>query len=247
MLVVRSHSFDLFPYPKLRSAHADPIVYGPLSTHTFGRVDSIAVAPMTRSSHVTTQPPISILVRGDIMDTNVGDVHTLNFYTLEPNQNYRLSKICANGNDRQHQGPYLFPPVLIDSVPSRRGFLYCSDIALGSGGTAIWLQPRPRDFAGLTMLEEYISHLHEEMETFEWLNAAILPGPFYHTPADVDPLHANNVKVITSLLSRAVIAGLPLFNGNDLRTSLDYDEVSGRIALGGKNGTVTILEMARRY
>ena len=246
--MVRSHSFDLFPNPELRPRNAKPRIYTPLSTYTFGRVDSIAVAPMIKSSLSTTHPSFSILVRGDITDIHVSDIHTLNFYTLEPNPQYEPVEAEKDSNYQRRQLPYTFPPVLIDSVPSRRGFLYCSDIALGSGGTAIWLHPRPRDFVGLTMLEEYIGELYEETPTYEWLNAAILPGPFYRPPAGpIDRLHANNVKVVTSLLSNAVIAGLPLFNCNDLRTSLDYDEVSGRIALGGKNGTVTVLEMARRY
>ena len=158
--------------------------------------------------------------------------------------------------------PYLFPPVRAEHTsPTVRGFLRCRDIALGPAGTALWIQPRAARTAHLTGFD-----VHSSL-------AQVPDGmnPDFQHPDDA-PLHPDDDDIgrtreqgsarNAESLCAAVFAG-PLQRlglcapGAETRTktlcvqekegcnwtAFDYDEETGRVALGLGDGRVTVLDL----
>jgi len=161
---------------------------------------------------------MSILIRSESDDPWASDAHSLDLYTLEPNPFFVSSSASGTANDP----PYIFPPALTSQVPSVRGPLRCTDVILGSHGTAVWIHPADHAVTGLIttdVLQNLPSHAAHES-----LVAAVFPGPLNPIGSRVDArtLWTNS------------------FNN---WTSMDYDEQCGRIALGSSYGGITILEL----
>ncbi|KAK0237325.1 hypothetical protein EDD85DRAFT_770504 [Armillaria nabsnona] len=135
--------------------------------------------------------PTSILIRS---------WQNINTWASEPNS-FELYSLSS------------FPPTLTSKVSSRRGALRCTDVILGTRGTAVWI--RPHDRAMVPHWEE-----HDGCET---LIAAVFPGPLNPT----DQVRVREVCM----------------NNLNNWTALDYDENLGRIALGSGFGKVTIVQL----
>ncbi|KAM5541037.1 hypothetical protein V8D89_005348 [Ganoderma adspersum] len=154
--------------------------------------------------------------------------------------------------------PYLFPPVRAEHTsPTVRGFLRCRDIALGPAGTALWIQPRPARTAHLTGFDVHssLTQVPDRM------------NPDFQHPDDA-PLNTDDVGTReqgsarnAESLCAAVFAG-PLQRLGcqpevQVRTktlcvqekdgcnwtAFDYDEETGRVALGLSDGSVTVLDL----
>ncbi|RDB17683.1 hypothetical protein Hypma_001259 [Hypsizygus marmoreus] len=207
ILVVRARSIHLFPWPELTPT---PKTYEPIQRHSFGWIDGVSVTK--RKSGLT------ILLRGESDDPWSSGLHSLDFYTLEPNLN------------SQNPSPYTFPPTLVTRVPAVRGSLRCRDVFLGPCGTAVWVQPQDRAPVGLVAgMDDYPLQAISTTSVHESLVIAVFPGPL--APSDV----SGNGAVTRS---RTLCT-----NSLNNWTSLDYDEDLGRIALSSSFGRVMILEI----
>lgn len=192
----------------------EPEVHTPIATHCFGWSDAVSVTQLHNDR--LPYPALSLLVRAETDNPWSEDRRTVDLYTLSPNPQYTPGSTTS---------PYTFPPSLTVRILSRRGSLRCTNLILGQHGTAIWITPRNFSFS-LTWLSS-IDNLSPDLNPHippsehESLVAAVLPGPFAH-------------QVKTQVLQS---------NPSGTWTALDYDEMSGRIALGSSMGQVSILEL----
>jgi len=138
---------------------------------------------------------------------------------LKPDPLYRLAP-QQGGQPSANSLPYLFPPSLTAEVSSVHGSLRCADIKLQPYGTAVWVHPKSRSVTGLIS-----SDVHpQDNPASEKLVAAVFPGRLSRTGT------GDETKTLW------------INEFNDW-TCLDYNEELGRIALGSRSGSVTILEL----
>ncbi len=251
VFVVRARSFEVFP-ELLLSPSNQMSVSGythPICRHQFGWIDGVAMSSQKAiQPPATSTPPFSIVLRAESDDPLSSDVHTLDLFDLEPNPNYgghpahpsishdTVSYPPVSDDDAKLPGSaYIFPPLHRTSWRSARGHLRCTDILLGSHGTAIWVLPRPARNLDLTALDGHASDTQGPGgdSTREALVAAILPGHFKDNRQCVPgPDNATDVRTLCTYEGTS---------GN--WTSVDYDEPGGRIALGDSQGKVRVLDL----
>lgn len=225
MLVLRARSIHLFPEPVLNKSMP---LYGALARHTFGWVDGVSASmtpqpnPVNRSDHPChSTNTITILLRSESDDPWTQERHNLRFFIMKPNPLYTLG---PQQDDQLGASslPYIFPPALTAEVPSVHGSLRCADIKLQPHGTAVWVHPRNRSVTGLISSDAHLQEMH--IPDSERLVAAVFPGC----------LSRNGTGDETKTL---------WINEFNDWTCLDYNEELGRIALGSRSGSVTILEL----
>lgn len=248
MFVVRARSLELFPYPTPQLLSLDAPLLRPIASHSFGWVDGIALSPQTNPFAVDNCDmgiPYSIALRAESDDPWSPDVHSLDVYTLNPSTDYDVkssppfhhpndpSQDSMDNIDGFTKSPYSFPPIHQTSYASIRGFLRCPDIYLGTFGTAIWIQARPARNVSLTDFDVHSSEtqgsqlaLHRPKES---LVGALFrrDGPRSHRQGSTSEPRVLCVQESDS----------------GSWSSLDYDEVRGRIAMGSGDGKVTLLEL----
>jgi len=206
-------------------------VYEALARHSFGWVDGVSASmsprphPVDSSDHpYHSTNTITILLRSESDDPWTQERHNLRFFTLKPNPHYRLAP-QQDGQPNASSSPYLFPPSLSAEVPSIHGLLRCADIKLQPHGTAVWVHPRNRSY-GLVSSDVHLQEapIPDTPPASERLVAAVFPGCLNRTGT------GDETKTLW------------INEFNDW-TCLDYNEELGRIALGSRSGSVTILEL----
>ncbi|KAI0920696.1 hypothetical protein AcV5_010371 [Taiwanofungus camphoratus] len=235
ILVIRARSIELFAEPSLRPPSELCSAYRPIAYHSFGWIDGVSVKTQVNISEAKFPfQPLSILLRTESDDPWTSDVHKLDLFILEPNSSFTSDPPCSSTEATVNVPelnllPYRFPPVHSKlTSPSVRGFLRCTDIKLGSYGTAVWIQPRPSRSADLTALDVHSSETQgpEGLMLNESLVAAAFAGPLQRPHPD---LGARTLWTQTTVGSNW--------------TTIDYDEELGRIAMGSTQGKVTLLEL----
>jgi hypothetical protein len=224
IVVIRARSIHLFAEPILN--HSMPI-YGALTRHSFGWLDGVSVSMTPRPNPVDihdhpSHNPICILLRSESDDPWSQEQHTLRFFTLRPNPQYPIS-LRQNDDSGTNISPYLFPPSLTAEVSSVHGSLRCADIQLQPYGTAVWVHPRNRAVAGLISDDAHVA-TPDTPTASERLVAAVFPGRLNRTGTGDGP------KTLWT-------------NEHNDWTCLDYNEEFGRIALGSRGGSVTVLQL----
>ncbi|EAU83733.2 hypothetical protein CC1G_05637 [Coprinopsis cinerea okayama7 len=262
VLVVRARSLCLFPCPKLAESN-DPVATsaGPLARHSFGWLDGVTVSPQTSTRGNTTS--YNILLRAESDDPwQPPDAHTLCVYTLDVNPDYLVSGSTDSTPSLDSvEGaatpppllPYIFPPRYQTKIPTSRGALRCPSLRLGSCGTAVWVKPGESvgSATGLVQMpchqDPFFNNGYTDDDyavpmpiSFarpfkgrgkECLMAAVLPSSslYHHSKAST----ANQTSPVM------------LMSNQDLQdwTCLDYDEATGRIALGKGDGHTLLLSL----
>ncbi|KAI0937967.1 hypothetical protein AcV7_003289 [Taiwanofungus camphoratus] len=237
ILVIRARSIELFAEPSLRPPSELCSAYRPIAYHSFGWIDGVSVRMQVNISEAKFPfQPLSILLRTESDDPWSSDVHKLDLFILEPNSSFTIDPPCSSTEATVNVPelnllPYRFPPVHSKlTSPSVRGFLRCTDIKLGSYGTAVWIQPRPSRSADLTALDVHSSETQgpEGLMLNESLVAAAFSGPLQRSHPEIN-LGARTLWTQTTVGSNW--------------TTIDYDEELGRIAMGSTQGKVTLLEL----
>lgn len=228
----------------MRQDTAEPLHYGILARHSFGWIDSISVVPSLNGA--LPYQSLSILIRAESDDPWNTIEHTLDLYTLHPNPAFGLGLHGPPGPDASTppDSPYIFPPVRTTQVQSLRGPLRCSDIILGPYGTAVWIQPHDRAATGLFWSDDDVPAPGQSPDAHESLVAAVFPGSLASSalasrvvPTSTDGDEGDGC--LSAVPQRKILYTNSLNNW----TSLDYDEVLGRIALGATSGKLMILEL----
>ncbi|KAL1760498.1 hypothetical protein FB107DRAFT_202934 [Schizophyllum commune] len=144
--------------------------------------------------------------------------------------------------------PFLFPPVHAERFHSSRGALRCTDLVLGPCGTAVWVQPPDYASAGLMFGNDDGRSMQNNvpsLNSHEAMMAGAFEGPLRGEEEDGD---GDGLKGANGLQG---VEGAPLTrhgrvllqNPSNDWTSLDYDELLGRIAFGSSGGYVKVVQL----
>ncbi|KAG8212914.1 hypothetical protein J3R82DRAFT_11269 [Butyriboletus roseoflavus] len=222
IFVVRARSVCIFEEPRMVFPGDDLDILLPRVFKSFGWVDgvSLALGPSALFSPVSSSPPpLSLLVR------NKGDdpwrpTERFQFMML----NTDFDHTASHGTSPAEHEPVSFPFNLICSLSSHhRGPLRCSDMVLGSYGTAVWVQPSDWAAVGLVTDDSFIED--RSMSTApQTLVVALFPGLLNQGSLE------GHIKVVFE-------------NDGDSWSCLDYDEARGLIALGSSSGEVTVYRL----
>jgi hypothetical protein len=176
---------------------------------SFGWVDgvSLALGPSAPFCPIgSSQSPLSLLVRN-----KGGDPWRLTelfqFMTLNADFSRTPGHASDDTSSTGHES-LSFPFSLISALPfHHRGPLRCSDMVLGSYGTAVWVQPSDWAAAGL-ITNDYVVEQMSTVTSGETLVVALFPGLLNQGSSEA------HVKVV-------------LKNGGSGWSCLDYDEARG--------------------
>jgi hypothetical protein len=205
-------------------------LYDALAHHSFGWVDGVSASMTPRPNPVDISDyprdhTISILLRSESDNPWTQEQHNLRFFTLKPNPHYAPAPQQDDWPSTSSL-PYLFPPSLTAEVSSVHGSLRCADIRLQPHGTAVWVHPRNRSATGLIPSDAHLQEvpISDAPPASERLVAAVFPGSLSRTGT------GDETKTLW-------------INESNDWTCLDYNEELGRIALGSRSGSVTLLEL----
>ncbi|KAJ3543685.1 hypothetical protein NMY22_g3048 [Coprinellus aureogranulatus] len=225
VFVARAYTLALFAMPK--RFHANPLTAmedasGFIAMHSFGCVDALRMTPVP--SKEGGLPSYKILVRAFSDDAwRDRDSHTLEVFTLEPND--------PSSSDI----PYRFPPKLDARIPTKYGRLNCTNVYLGKAGVALWTQPKQRMWRPFG----------DEDAEREYIYAAILPDSAYRSGDGVargsmEQRSDGSVKLHPILIQTNEDSECDW-------TDMDWDEATGRIALGSQDGSVALIEILPEF
>lgn len=233
-----------------------PVTYTPIAQYHFGWIDGITATLVQPAFYGTTHndespESISFLLRRKNNDPWHSATHSVEHHILLPNPSYdpeipirplnpssiHESAIQA-GCKPSSNLPYLFPPVLRSQIRNLRGslgrLLHRSNMILGRNGTAVWINPQDHSVGGL-----YFSDDESPLQIVPYversdqrLMAAVFRGPL--SPDGVGagngtPDGNTDIDISTSYV-----------NDCNNWTALDYDEVTGRIAIGSASGNLLV-------
>ncbi|KIK95272.1 hypothetical protein PAXRUDRAFT_827185 [Paxillus rubicundulus Ve08.2h10] len=226
IFVVRARSTCVFTEPMMVSQGNDLPITLPYAFASFGWVDGVALALRPSTEFHTTSPfqaSLSMLVR-----TKGDDPWRLEdqfkFLTYNATQNSRSHSTSHHDTPAIDNDTGTFPFTAISSLCSpHQGSLRCSDMVLGSYGTAVWVQPADWAMAGLLSENGYL-HYIPAAPSKETLVVAIFPGPLNRGSSEAC------IKVSFE-------------NSGFAWSCLDYDEERGLIALGSNFGGVTMFRL----
>ncbi|KAL1743398.1 hypothetical protein HDZ31DRAFT_41024 [Schizophyllum fasciatum] len=164
-----------------------------------------------------------------------------------------VNQIPGAGRHPARVPPYLFPPVLAERFHSSRGALRCTDLVMGRCGTAVWVQPPDYSSAGLLFGNDDGRSLPNNvpsLNSHEAMMAGAFSGPLRREEGGEGLLSGDGRGGDTALppagagVAPQTQHGLLLLqNPSNDWTSLDYDEVLGRIAFGTSAGSVKVVQL----
>lgn len=238
---MRARSFEAFAVPTLLPAASLSQPCYPVARHQFGWIDGVAVSescgsPDRATTSAGTRESLSVVLRAESDDPWSSDMHTLDVYHFQPAQRhgvYGSTEDESPSIEEQHLS-YAFPPLHCASLPSARGHLRCTDIALGPQGTGVWIQPRPARNIDLTAFDVHSSDTHHPLTGAsapkqELLIAAVFPGAMRARHADVLDGGTRTLWALEDVSRNW--------------TAVDYDEARGVVALGDSHGEVLVLDL----
>ncbi|PFH48199.1 hypothetical protein AMATHDRAFT_66098 [Amanita thiersii Skay4041] len=254
VFVARDRSINLFPYPSLQVTSRNSTPYSPIAQHSFGWIDGITatlVAPNPGPGKA--EQSISILSREKNIDPWHSDRHSIEHYALFRSPLYSPPHSPAHIQTNlpyprsPRYVPYIFPPFRTSHIPSLlgslRGSLRCTTIALGRHGTAVWISPQDRAAGGLYFSED---HLPLQVVPYaeqlnESLSCAVFWGGMMNDIGDSSGVDWEQSHAGAQRGDEVIEKWTVCMNDKNDWTALDYDEDTGRIALGSGRGDVIIL------
>ena len=224
IVVVRARSICIFEEPRMVLPGEDLDIVWPRVCTSFGWVDGVSLALGPSAPFVPVSSPqssLSLLVRNKGIDP-WKPIEQFQFMKLDA-ESGRTPGETSQDSSWTSQEPSSSPFSLISSLSSlHRGLLRCSDMALGSYGTAVWVQPSDWAAGGLVS-DEHVMRQSTALSQ-ESLVVALFPGLLNQGSPEA------HVKVVLES------------NGGDW-SCLDYDETQGLIALGSGTGEVTVYRL----
>jgi len=228
VFVVRARSICIFKQPRMVLPGEDLDITLPYVFKSFGWVDGVSLALKSSASLCfasSAQPPLTLLVRNKGRDP-WRPIEQFRFMTL--NEDFdrdppHTSHDSIPVGDELDSAPFILTSTLSSQ---HRGPIRCSDMVVGSYGTAVWVQPTEWAVGGLITDNSFIEAMAMEMPgaSRETLVVSLFPGLLNQGSPEA------HVKVALEN------------DGNDW-SCLDYDEARGLIALGSSFGEVTVYRL----
>lgn len=234
----------------------EPIIQHPIDSFSFGWLDGISI------SEDTSKPDsFFVLFRQPNEDPWSTHVPTLALYQLEADPTAEMEQGLPSTLNTDDPTPHLFSGIFLASAPlstfTSRTFTSSSastKFVLGNHRTALWLSPRPResDSTGLVQMD-----LNRQDEwpvqarpggTRTWrsfLGDDLVWASFGPRETRTETQGGGDearTQVGVEEDSRIHVLTTHVFNSNaEVWTAIGYDEETGRIALGRRDGSITFL------
>lgn len=229
----------------------EPTIQHPVDSFTFGWLDGIAI-----SQDVSKPDSFFVLFRRPDEDQWSTRAPTLIFYRLEVNSTANTEEDSLS--NATGSTPYLFSETFLTSAPlSASTPTYTSSSAstklvLGNHSTALWLSPRPResDSTGLVQMdlnrqEDWPSQARGVRIWRYYLGDDLVWGSFGpgRTQAEKHDDGENQTSTTEEDLKMHVFTRRVFNAHGDVWTAIGYDEETGRVALGRRDGYITFLRL----
>ncbi|KAF8347153.1 hypothetical protein F5887DRAFT_48807 [Amanita rubescens] len=256
IIAVRDVSISLFPFPELKAKDESPVTYAPIAQYHFGWIDGVTATPVQPIFNGTTRngespQSISLLLRRKNNDPWHSAAHSIEHHVLLPNPSYDpetpihpltpssiQESTTQTGRKPSSNLPYLFPPVPRSKIPNLRGslgrLLHRSNMILGKSGTAVWINPQDLSVGGL-----YFSDDESPLQIVPYIERSDqrLVAAVFHGPLSPDGVGAGNGAPDGNT---DIDISTIYVNDSNNWTALDYDEITGRIAIGSASGDLLV-------
>ena len=231
----------------------EPTIQRPVDSFSFGWLDGIAI-----SQDLSKPDSFFVLFRRPDEDLWSTRAPTLIFYRLEVNSTAGVEEDLPS--DATGSTPYLFSETFLTSAPlsAPTSPTYTSSSAstklvLGNHSTALWLSPRTResDSTGLVQMdlnrqEDWPSQARGVRIWRYYLGDDLVWGSFgpRRTQAETRDDGNENRTSTAGEGSETQVFTRRVFNAHgDVWTAIGYDEETGRVALGRRDGYITFLRL----
>ena len=272
VLVARAKFTEVFDSPKdilaTNSTHSsscaslltgevqEPIIQHPLDSFSFGWLDGISVSE-------DSSKPDSFFVLFRQPNEDPWSIHapTLTFYRLEANPtgvvegDLPLPLEADGSTSHLFSETFLAPAPLSGSTsPTSTSSSASTKLVLGHHRTALWLSPRPResDATGLVQMdlnrrEDWPSQARG-VRTWRYFLGDDLVwasfGPGQTQTETRDGGDENRTRMAGEEDSKIRVLTRCIFNSRaEVWTAIGYDEETGRVALGRRDGYITFLRL----
>ena len=229
----------------------EPAVQHPVDSFSFGWLDGISI-----SQDFSKPDNFFVLFRQPNEDLWSTHAPTLSLYQLKANSTAGVEEGSPSPLSATNSTSHLFSGAFIASAslspsasPTSTSSSASTKLALGQHRTALWLSPRPResDSTGLVQMdlnrqEDWPSQARGPRFWRYYLGDDLVWGSFGPRPRTRDgeenpPSTADEDSKLNVLTRR-------VFNARgDVWTSVGYDEETGRVALGRRDGYITFLRL----
>jgi len=216
-MIIRPSSFQIFPLNSYRTARSTSSVIQPVARYIWPwRIDSVSIVQSIRwspSPSAMAFPAIKVLIR--TASTYGWPSNVLHYYTLQPNTSF-----SRTGSINTRNLPYLHPR-FVQSLASPVRLLAPSHAVLGPYGTALWIDNHTEDYF-MQPGQRLAGRLLRDGDSAG--QGATGPGPPSEIPSDT---MASTVYAVRE---------------HDDWLHVALDEQEGRIAVGNRNGKISLLE-----
>ena len=231
----------------------EPTIQRPVDSFSFGWLDGIAI-----SQDLSKPDSFFVLFRRPDEDIWSTRAPTLTFYRLEVNSTAGVEEDSTP--NATGSAPYLFSetfltsaPLLASASPTYTSSSASTKLVLGNHSTALWLSPRPResDSTGLVQMdldrrEDWPSQASGIRIWRYYVGDDLVWGSFgpRETQAESHDDGAENRTGMTDEGSKTHVFTRRVFNARgDVWTAIGYDEETGRVALGKRDGCIDFLRL----
>ena len=233
----------------------EPIIKHPLDSFSFGWLDGISV-----SEDFSKPDSFFVLFRRPNEDPWSTRAPTLTFYRLEANPTGDMEEGSPSPSNEDGPASHLFSetflapaPLSGSTSPTSTSSSASTKLVLGHHRTALWLSPRPResDATGLVQMdlnrrEDWPSQAGG-IRTWRYFLGDDLVwasfGPEQTQPETKDGDDENCTRVVDED-SKICVFTRCIFNSRaEVWTAIGYDEETGRVALGRRDGYITFLRL----
>ena len=231
------------------------IVQHPIDSFSFGWLDGISV-----SEDFSKPDSFFVLFRQPNEDPWSTDPPTLAFYRLEANsaadgeEDLPLPSNANGSTSQLFSGTFLAPALLsAPTGPTPTSSSASTKFVLGRHRTALWLSPRPResDSTGLVQMdlnrpEDWPSQASGTRIWRRFMGDDLVWATFdlKQTQSEIQDDDENLTRVGNEEDSKLRVHTRRIYNSRaEVWTAIGYDEETGRVALGRRDGHITFLRL----
>ncbi|KAF9478255.1 hypothetical protein BDN70DRAFT_59801 [Pholiota conissans] len=213
-------TLELYIRPSESAASANNDVFlHPISIFTWPwRIDNAVMTLTHRPGPSQGRTPIDILLRfGSYYPWPLNILH---HYEIRPNPDFLTDPGIGMS---EHNPPYEFPPILLESIASPVRLHATTDMAIGPYGTAIWTDSHT---------EDYFNHSDRGQRVASTFSRYIVND------------EGEEEVELSDQVATASAATVYAYHEEDSWVRVAMDEIEGRIFLGHDNGLLSVLEYA---
>jgi len=231
----------------------EPTIRRPVDSFTFGWLDGIAI-----SQDLSKPDSFFVLFRRPDEDLWSTRPPTLILYQLEVNSTAGAEEYSPS--NATGSTSYLFSETFLTSAPfstsnnpAHTSSSASTKLVLGNHSTALWLSPRPResDSTGLVQMdlnrqEDWPSQAGGMRIWRHYIGDDLVWGSFgpRRTQAETRDDDDENWASTADEDPKTHVFTRRVFNAHgDVWTAVGYDEETGRVALGRRDGYITFLRL----